>query len=108
MKQMFYHSFATYRLVRLFQDDEISAELREAIYIRLGRVAQDHPKAAPAIEKVVYLLGCPWCLSVWFGAALLLVRKASPAAYEALCLILISSLASGIIASNAYRLGIEE
>ena len=45
---------ATWRLTRLVAEDEITRPLREA--------------ATPG-SRVEYLLGCPYCVSVWAGMA---------------------------------------
>jgi len=51
-------SLATFRLVRLFTYDHITAFLREW-------VAGAHP--GTFLGTVKDLLGCPWCTGVWFG-----------------------------------------
>lgn len=52
--------FANYRLCRLVAFDGITEPLRAAATKRLGA---KHP-------MLLELMTCPWCLSVWFGAAL--------------------------------------
>jgi hypothetical protein len=66
---------ATYRLVKLVRDDRITEPAREAVMAAQG---------PPEQSKVSYLLTCPWCLSIWFGAALTLGRRRWPRATSAL------------------------
>jgi len=51
-------ALATFRLVRLFTYDHITAFLREW-------VANARP--GTFLGTVKDLLGCPWCTGVWFG-----------------------------------------
>lgn len=52
---------ASYRLVKLVRDDRITEPARAAVQERTG---------PPEESKVSYLMTCPWCLSIYFGAAL--------------------------------------
>lgn len=62
---------ATYRLVKLIRDDRITEPVREAVETSQG---------PPEKSKVTYLVNCPWCLSIYFGAALTLGHRRWPAA----------------------------
>jgi hypothetical protein len=62
-------ALASYRLVKLVKDDRITEPAREAVQDRTG---------PPEESKVSYLMTCPWCLSVYFGAALTLGRLRWP------------------------------
>jgi hypothetical protein len=64
-------ALATYRLVKLVRDDRITEPAREAVEARHG---------GPEQSKVTYLLNCPWCLSIYAGAALTLARRRWPVA----------------------------
>lgn len=64
---------ACFRLVKLVRDDMITEPVRRAV------IAQQGP---PDRSKVSYLLHCPWCLSVYFGAALSLGRRRWPRATD--------------------------
>lgn len=48
---------ATARLTRLIVEDEITREFREWVEDRTGD------------SKLTYLVNCPYCVSVWAGAA---------------------------------------
>lgn len=64
------YALAIVRLTGLIALDEISRPLREAAIARLNPASRTH-------RSIAYLLGgandqgdgCPWCLSVWVGAA---------------------------------------
>ncbi len=60
---------ATYRLVKLVRDDRITESFRTAV---------EETQGPPERSKVTYLLSCPWCLSIWFGAAVTLGRRRWP------------------------------
>ena len=65
---------ACYRLVKLVRDDRITEPARQAVIDRQG---------PPERSKVTYLLHCPWCLSIYFGAALTLGRLRWPGGADA-------------------------
>lgn len=58
-------ALATYRLVRLVQEDEFppAAAVRNCVY------ESDLP------EVVKDLYGCPWCLSFWVGLGVAAARR---------------------------------
>jgi len=78
---------ACYRAVRLLQRDDVPPlpQLRAKIMDRYGT----SPWSA--------LLDCPWCLSVWVAAALLMLRLACPRLHRLLVAVLAASAATGII-----------
>jgi uncharacterized protein DUF1360 len=78
---------ACYRAVRLLQRDDVPPlpALRDWLMARYG--------ARPASA----LLDCPWCLSVWVAAALLVLRAACPRLHAALVALLAASAVTGII-----------
>jgi hypothetical protein len=80
-------ALACYRLVKLVRDDKITEPAREAVIERQG---------PPETSKVSYLLHCPWCLSVYFGAALTLGRRVWPSGADAVSRTLALSAATGI------------
>lgn len=62
-------ALASYRLVKLVRDDRITAPARDAVQERTG---------PPEESNVSYLMTCPWCLSIYFGAALSVGRLRWP------------------------------
>ncbi|WP_188111097.1 DUF1360 domain-containing protein [Nocardioides antri] len=65
---------ASYRLAKLVRDDRITEPAREAVQKRTG---------PPEESSLAYLMTCPWCLSIYFGAALTAGRLLWPRATNA-------------------------
>lgn len=87
-------TLATYRLTKLVIDDEITREAREWAYEQANRLP------APLASKVTYLLGCPWCVSIWAAGTLLLLRKVNPALADYLNTLLAASAVTGVLAER--------
>ena len=85
-------ALATYRLTRLAMEDKITEDVREAVYERFPS------------GKVAYLLSCPWCLSIWAGAGIFALRKASPQAADVVSGLLAASAITGVI----YNKGLDQ
>lgn len=101
------YALATYRGTRLVMDDEITRDAREAALSALAAVKRENPELADIVDKVEYLIGCPWCVSVWVAGALLLLRKVAPNAADLVAGVLALSATTGLLKSNEYRLGVE-
>ena len=82
---------ATYRITKLVLNDEITRELREKAFAVL-----DEHNGNPVADKLTYLLGCPWCVSIWAGAALTALKKFAPSVHETLVQSLGLSAATGL------------
>jgi hypothetical protein len=82
---------ATYRLVKLIRDDRITEPVRDAV---------ESAQGPPERSKVTYLLNCPWCLSIYFGAAVTLGRHRWPRAAEALSRTLALSALTGLATTH--------
>jgi Protein of unknown function (DUF1360) len=67
---------ATYRLTTLVKDDKITEDLRNVVWRRYGEPSDE------AGHKISYLLTCPWCLSIYFGAAAVAGRSFFPRAWR--------------------------
>jgi hypothetical protein len=80
-------TLATYRLTKLVRDDKIMEDFREWVW-------KKHP---PESTKTGYLLSCPWCLSIYFGAAVSLSRMIAPRTSEAVLEALAFSALTGMI-----------
>lgn len=78
---------ACYRAVRLLQRDHVPPLpiVRAKLMDRYGT----NPWSV--------LLDCPWCLSVWIAAGLLVLRAACPRLHAALVAVLAASAVTGII-----------
>lgn len=81
---------AVYRLTKLAIDDEILYEIREKVF----------EKFPPETSKIGYLFTCPWCMSIWMGAGIFALRKASPETANYVSSVLASSAATGIAFSK--------
>lgn len=84
-------ALATYRLTKLVIDDEVTAELRDAAYTHLN----NHP--GKLSKKLTYFLSCPWCVSIWAGAAITVTRVVSPRAANAISGLLAASAVTGLL-----------
>ncbi len=78
---------ASYRLMKLVRDDLITEPARAAVQRRTG---------PPEQSKASYLMTCPWCLSIYFGAALTLGRRRWPRATDAAARTLALSALAGL------------
>jgi hypothetical protein len=78
---------ATYRLVKLLRDDKITEPVREVV---------EQSQGPPDRSKVTYLLNCPWCLSIYFGAALSAGRRKWPVPTSLLARTLALSAMTGL------------
>jgi hypothetical protein len=92
-------ALATYRLTTLVKDDRITEPLRDAVFGRWGDPAD------PDCGKPSYLLSCPWCLSVYIGAAVVAARVARPREWGLASKVLALSAATGLAATA--RSGVE-
>jgi len=82
---------ASYRLMKLVRDDRITEPARAAVQERKG---------PPEQSKVSYLMTCPWCLSVYFGAALTVGRMRWPRATNAVARTFALSAVTGLLAQH--------
>jgi len=78
---------ASYRLVKLVRDDRITEPARAAVENRAG---------PPEQSRLSYLMTCPWCLSVYFGAALTAGRLRWPRATNVVARTLALSALTGV------------
>ena len=78
-------ALATYRATRLLVDDEVTRPLRERVE-QLG-------------DRAAYLASCPWCVSVWVGAAWAGLTLTAPRAARVAGAVLAWSAASGLLSS---------
>jgi hypothetical protein len=85
-------TLASYRLTKLIRDDLVTEPFRESVYSRFG---------PPGESKVSYLVNCPWCLSIWFGAAFALARRRTPAAAQVVARALALSALTGLLNQKA-------
>lgn len=84
---------ATYRLTKLVIDDKLTEDLRNLIYEKF-----------PPNSKLAYLIGCPWCVSVWAGATIFTLRKISPDTADVVSGLLAASAVTGVV----YTKGLDQ
>jgi hypothetical protein len=85
-------ALATYRIVRLIQEDTILDGPREQIMIKYGHL------------RIAELMTCPWCLSVWVGMGVAIARVATPRLWGIAARGLASSAGASLITGMAGRL----
>lgn len=83
-------SLAVFRLTKLVNDDEITADLRDKILERF------HPEDT----KIGYLITCPWCVSIWAGGAVALARELAPRPWNVVASALAFSSITGLVAEK--------
>jgi hypothetical protein len=82
-------TLAVYRLTKLVMEDKITEDLRDYIYEKF-----------PRGHKMSYLIGCPWCVSIWAALAIFTLRKISPETADFLSGVLATSAVTGVAYSK--------
>jgi len=77
---------ASYRLTRLVMEDRVTEDLRNLIYSKF-----------PRDSKLSYLIGCPWCISVWAGLTIFALRRISPETANIVSGALAASAVTGVV-----------
>lgn len=82
-------ALATFRLTRLWTDDEITEDARGWLLRRL-----------PSDGKLAYLVGCPWCISMYVGAGVAVAAWLAPSTpYTVAAAALSFSAVAGLLAA---------
>lgn len=81
-------ALATHRLTKLIIDDKITEDLREKVFARFGN---------PDDSKISYLITCPWCVSMYVGAGVAMLRAFAPRAWSPASYALAVSSVTGLI-----------
>ena len=92
-------ALAVYRLTRLATRDEITEGLRETIEKELGTAVDAKLVTQKTGEKLVYMLRCDWCMSIWVALFALILKKYVPDLWNNLRYVLAASAATGMIAT---------
>lgn len=118
--QLVVDALAAYRLTKLVVDDQLTAEVRDAIieaaYVAAGRregVLADHEGARtpgfwadeivpndPDPPKLAFLVTCPWCAGMWVALGTVAAGRIAPKLWRPLADALATSAAAGLIAEN--------
>lgn len=84
---------ATYRLTKLIMEDKITEDFRNLIYEKF-----------PKDSKLSYLIGCPWCISIWAGLTIFTLRRISPETANVVSGLLAASAITGVV----YTKGLDQ
>jgi len=82
---------ATHRLTKLVMDDKITEDFRNYIFEKF-----------PRGSKISYLITCPWCVSIWAGAAIFTLRRIDPKTAD----IVSGTLTASYLTGTAYTRGL--
>jgi len=85
---------ATYRLTTLIKDDKITEDLRHTVWDKYGKPNDEHS------HKLSYLMTCPWCLSMYFGAAAVAGRTMFPKSWRVISRALAYSALTGLLSER--------
>ena len=91
-------SLATFRLIRLFVYDKITAFFREQFYdveVVRKQVRLVKPERGPK-RTILDLLLCPWCLGVWAGAVVTFFYFLTPLSHFPVLFLALAGVASFI------------
>lgn len=89
--QIAFDVLATYRLTTLIKDDKITEDIRHLVFKKYGEPSDDDS------HKLSYLLACPWCLSVYFGALAVVAGQRWPRAWKPVSKALSYSALTGLL-----------
>lgn len=79
-------ALATHRLTKLVIDDKITEDVRNKVWEKY-----------PPDTKVGYLISCPWCVSIYVGVGVAVLRQVAPGAWNPLSRALAASSITGLI-----------
>lgn len=96
MTEQVVDAVAVYRLVRLLQQDQITEVPRNWFIRKHGAVRHGIAWSA--------LADCPWCLSVWVAAGVVLARAGAPRLWGMAARGLAFSAGAGVISELVGRL----
>lgn len=85
-------TLATHRLTKLVIDDYITEPLRDRVYKKFG---------SPQDSKVSYVVGCPWCVSMYIGIGVSAARTIAPKAWRPLAYALAFSSVTGWVEEHS-------
>lgn len=81
-------ALATHRLTKLIIDDKLTEDLRDKVFARFGN---------PDDSKISYLITCPWCVSIYVGAGVAVIRSVAPRPWSMVARALVASTITGLI-----------
>jgi hypothetical protein len=95
-------ALAVYRLAILSSKDKITDPARHWLCIRaFTKTADPAPGKLAAMARWLYeLVICPWCVSIWLGAAVVALTRFVPGAWQYAALALAFSGVAGFLAER--------
>jgi hypothetical protein len=93
-------ALAVYRLTRLATRDTITEQLRETIEQEIGTLTEARIIKPQTQEKLVYLMGCDWCMSIWVATTALLLKRYVPDIWRKISYVAAASAVAGTLANN--------
>ncbi|MCF7815484.1 MAG: DUF1360 domain-containing protein [Candidatus Pacebacteria bacterium] len=91
-------TLATFRVIRLFTHDKITAFFREQFYDATesrGKVILIKPANGPR-RTIADLLSCPWCFGAWASAVVVFLYLLTPYAFFPIMFLAIAGVATFI------------
>jgi Protein of unknown function (DUF1360) len=106
-------ALAVYRLAILITKDSITESARDQFrrwgynddgterthHVHLGSTVPPYPSPLGA-RRLYTLLTCPWCVSIWLGAAVVALTRFAPSAWQYAALALAFSGVAGFLAER--------
>jgi len=89
-------ALASFRLIRLFEHDKITAFFREQFWDAKEmktKVMLVKPEGGPRLT-IADLISCPWCLGIWMAALTTFCYFITPYAYYIILFLALSAVAS--------------
>lgn len=83
---------AVVRLTKLINTDVITEPLRDLVWSKY-----------PPNTKIGYLFTCPWCMSIWAGLSITLLRRYLPSVADVVSTTLAASQVTGTLAELNLR-----
>jgi hypothetical protein len=90
---------AIHRLTRLVTRDHLTEPIRDRLHTEISIAATSGLLSAATADRLRYLLGCDWCMSIWVGVVAVTLRAVMPTPWRTLSFILAASTVTGFIAT---------
>lgn len=95
-------ALAVARLTRMVTRDRIAQPLRvewiSESYERVGREVPEYVDMDEDAPAWATFITCPWCTSVWIGAAVVVARRIAPRLWGPVAVVLATSEIAGLAA----------
>jgi hypothetical protein len=98
MERIVVNALAVYRLTRFVTRDELAEPVRKVIEKEINLAAESRLISQPVKNKLLYLLGCDWCMSFWVAVLALTAENVFPRLWKPASKALAFSAVSGFLA----------